>query len=137
MVSGSSVLFWKDYWSNGELLCEKFPRLYSFALDEDLSVAELAQVEDLSTCFAVPISVEAFHEWQQVSQLLMDTPLSENAVDRRTFVWGDKYTPSRYYNFLFQRLPKDIALNAIWKSRALPKLKVFTWLLMMDWLNTR
>lgn len=137
MVSGSSVLFWKDYWSNGELLCEKFPRLYSFALDEDLSVAELAQVEDLSTCFAVPISVEAFHEWQQVSQLLMDTPLSENAVDRRTFVWGDKYTLSRYYNILFQRLPKDIALNAIWKSRALPKLKVFTWLLMMDWLNTR
>jgi hypothetical protein len=106
VVSGSSVLFWKDYWSNGELLCEKFPRLYSFALDEDLSVAELAQVEDLSTCFAVPISVEVFHEWQQISQLLMDTPLSENAVDLHTFVWGDKYTPLRILQFLVSAAAK-------------------------------
>jgi hypothetical protein len=30
-----------------------------------------------------------------------------------------------------------VALIAIWKSKALPKLKVFSWLLMLDRLNTR
>jgi hypothetical protein len=35
--NGSSVLFWKDFWANGEILCEKYPRLFSFALDEDVS----------------------------------------------------------------------------------------------------
>jgi hypothetical protein len=137
VASGSSVLFWKDYWSNGGLLCNKFPRLYSYALDEDLSVADLAHVEDLSVYFALPMSVEAFREWQEVSLLIQATPLSANEVDHRTFVWGDKYAPSKYYNFLFGQLPKDAALNAIWKSKSLPKLKVFVWLLLMDRLNTR
>jgi hypothetical protein len=42
VASGNSVLFWKDFWSNGELMCNKYPRLYSYVLNEDLSVADLA-----------------------------------------------------------------------------------------------
>jgi hypothetical protein len=42
-----------------------------------------------------------------------------------------------FYKLMIAHLPKDIALNAIWKSKAFPKLKVFSWLLMMDRLNTR
>jgi hypothetical protein len=83
------------------------------------------------------LSIEAFQELQQVTQLLVDTPITEGATDQRSFVWGEKYTPASFYKFMFGQLPKDIALNAIWKSRTLPKLKVFLWLLMMDRLNTR
>jgi hypothetical protein len=42
VASGNSVLFWKDFWSNGELMCNKYPRLYSYVLNEDLSIADLA-----------------------------------------------------------------------------------------------
>jgi hypothetical protein len=94
-------------------------------------------MEDINECFAVPISVEAFQEWQQISQCVLATPLTATIVDRRMFVWGEKYTASKFYRFLFAQLPKNVALNAIWKSKALPKLKVFCWLLMMDRLNTR
>ena len=38
---------------------------------------------------------------------------------------------------MFAHLPRDLALNSIWKSRSLPMLKVFAWLLMHDRLNTR
>lgn len=38
---------------------------------------------------------------------------------------------------MFAHLPRDLALNAIWKSWSLPILKVFAWLLMHDHLNTR
>jgi hypothetical protein len=38
---------------------------------------------------------------------------------------------------MFALIPPDEALRAIWKSKALPKLKVFAWLLMKDRLNTR
>jgi hypothetical protein len=57
--------------------------------------------------------------------------------DAWTFVWGDKYTPSKFYNFLFAQVPQDAALNAIWASKAMLKLKVFLWTLMLDRLNTR
>jgi hypothetical protein len=65
------------------------------------------------------------------------TPLSGHEVDNRTFVWGNNYGPSKYYKFLFGRLPADASFNAIWKSKTIPKLKVFIWLLIMNRLNTR
>jgi hypothetical protein len=43
----------------------------------------------------------------------------------------------KFYKFLFGQLPIDAALNAVWKSNMLPKLKVFSWLLIHDRLNTR
>jgi hypothetical protein len=36
------------------------------------------------------MSVEPYHEFQKVSQLLLDTPLTADAIDQRSFVWGDK-----------------------------------------------
>jgi hypothetical protein len=134
---GTTVLFWKDFWSNGELLCDKFPRLFSFSLDEDISVASMISSEALSSCFALPLSVEAFQELQEVSAIIEDTNISETRLDQRKFVWGDKYTPSRFYNFLFEQLPQDQALHEVWASKSMPKLKVFLWLLLIDRLNTQ
>jgi hypothetical protein len=134
--SGTSVLFWKDFWYQDTVLSQKFPRLFSYALDEDLSVADMTSMDTLGSVFALPLSVEAFQEWQEVSLLIEATPITDHLTDTRTFTWGTKYTPSKFYNFLFARLPRDEVLNAIWKSKALPKLKVFTWLLFMDRLNT-
>jgi hypothetical protein len=34
-------------------------------------------------------------------------------------------------------LPQDRALNSIWKSKCLPKLRIFAWLLLQDRLNTK
>lgn len=123
---------------SGELLCDKFPRLYSYVLDEDESVAILRNSLDLFSHFALPLSVEAYQELQLVSQLLLDTPANVEANDQRSFIWGSsKYSPSKFYNFLFEQLPTDAAFKALWKSRMLPKLKVFLWLLFHDRLNTR
>jgi hypothetical protein len=93
-------------------------------------------MDALGSVFALPMSVEAFQEWQEVARLIGNTPIHAHLPDIRSFVWGNTYTPSKFYNFLFARLPKDKVLNAIWKSKALPKLKVFAWLLFMDRLNT-
>jgi hypothetical protein len=135
--NGASVLFWKDFWSEGEPMCNRFPRLFSFSCNEDISVAAMVQQGTLNDRFFLPLSVEAFQEWQDINRIISDLHLSEQQIDTRVFVWGTNYTPSKYYKFLFALLPKDIALNAIWKSRAMPKLKVFSWLLFKDRLNTR
>jgi hypothetical protein len=136
--SGTSVLFWKDFWCENELLCDKFPRLYSYALDEDLSVCDVVTSTDFSTSFALPLSVEAYEEFLQVTQVVQDITLDATVVDQRTFTWGTSiYTAAKYYNFVFSHLPNNLALDAIWKSQALPKLRVFAWLLMHDRQNTK
>jgi hypothetical protein len=135
--SGTSVLFWKDFWVKGDLLCHRFPRLFSYATNEDASVHAMIQMTNLQEGFFLPLSVEAYQEWQEVTQIIEEVHLSNQQFDERSFVWGAKYSPSKFYKFLFARLPQDAALNAIWKSKAMPKLKVFAWLLFQDRLNTR
>lgn len=100
-------------------------------------MADLALAGDLNTHFALPLLVEAYQQYQQISVLLAELNLKAGNNDHRSFVWGDKYTLARFYKFMFEQMPRDAALNAIWKPKSLPKLKAFSWLLMHDRLNTR
>jgi hypothetical protein len=45
--SGETVLFWKGFWHGNELLCNQFPRLYSFGLNLDDTVADIAMSTDI------------------------------------------------------------------------------------------
>jgi hypothetical protein len=38
---GTSILFCKDYWQSEDLLCDQYPRLFSFAIEEDATVVDL------------------------------------------------------------------------------------------------
>lgn len=109
---GTSVLFWKDFWHGNDTLSASFPRLYSYASNSDISVAQFANT-DLCSSFALPLSVEALQEYQQVCTIMSDTHLVAGAVDKRSIVWGSKYSSSHFYDFLFGQLPQDEALNAI------------------------
>jgi hypothetical protein len=136
--NGSSTLFWKDFWQCEINLCDKFPRLFSYALNEDLTVADFAHSPDATSLFSLPLSVQAFEELEQVQQIMENLVIDPSTHDSRVFVWGsNQYTSAKYYKFLFARLPQDPALNSVWRSKCLPKLRVFAWLLIQDRLNTK
>jgi hypothetical protein len=82
--------------------------------------------------------VEAFQELETFTTEVNNLHITHDQPDARTFVWGNgNYTASKFYKFIFKGLPVIPALHSIWKSRALPKLKVFDWLLFMDRLNSK
>jgi hypothetical protein len=135
---GTSTLFWKDFWHKGELLCDKYPRLFSFALNEDATVADIVSVDRRASLFSLLLSVEAFSEFGEINQIIQETTFDPNSHDSRSFVWGTStYTSARFYKFIFEKFPEDKGLQAIWKSKCLPKLRVFAWLLFKDRLNTK
>jgi hypothetical protein len=84
-------------------------------------VEGLASVDDLSICFALPLLVEAFQEFQGVLIAARDSPWAYNVSPSNICL----RTPARFYKFMFEQIPKDVALNFIWKSRSLTKLKFF------------
>ena len=138
--NGRDTLFWKDFWHDHSLLCDRFPRLFSFVINEDCSVADMASLLDLSNYFVLPLSVQAFNELEQLNEMMstLDLSLDDTDCDIRSFPWGSaQYTSAKFYNFLFSHTIQDPSLQAIWKSRCLPKLRVFAWLLQKDRLNTR
>jgi hypothetical protein len=134
---GDTILFWKDFWHSDQLLCDSFPRLFSYSLSEDYSVADFGNSQDLFAHFALPISAQAHDELLEVQQIIQDIEHIPHVNDTRTFVWGASYTSAKFYKFMFAAVPCDAAITLIWKSKCLPKLKVFLWLLLMDRLNTK
>jgi hypothetical protein len=135
--NGNSVLFWKDFWHNGLIMCDVFPRLFSYVLNEDLSVKDFLGSGELGLVFSLPLSVEAFEELQQLNDITAGIILHDNEPDKRIFAWGsDKYTSARFYKFMFNIIPQNPSLCLIWKSKTMPKLKVFSWLVFMDRVNS-
>jgi hypothetical protein len=53
--NGSSVLFWKDMWSDS-VISEEFPRAFSFCKNEDISVQEFITTPALSDNFHTLVS---------------------------------------------------------------------------------
>ena len=93
---------------------------------------------DLFSRFALPLSTQAYNELMEVQAMVQDVVTDPDQTDSRTFPWGSsKYTSAKFYWFMFAATPVDRGLQSIWKSKCLPKLRVFAWLLMMDRLNTK
>ena len=138
VLSGSSVLFWKDNWLGLEN-SSSYPRAYSYAQKEDISVQEFLTTTDLAALFHLPLSPQALNEIRALQQASLHVSLDGNAAgDSWIFQWGSKsYAASKYYKFCHRNITPHDAFLWLWKSKSTPKLKFFCWLLLADRLNTR
>lgn len=129
--NGDSTLFWKDFWHNDHLLCDVYPQLYSFVLNEDTSVSQMRNLSQLGDAFAIPISVQAFEQYEHISAVLQNMDLSDTRQDVRSYTWGGSdYTAAKLYKFLFAQVDCDPIIKVVWRSRCMHKLKVFLWLIL-------
>ena len=65
--SGDFALFWHDSWifnACSNPVKERFPRLFSFTLDDKILVRDFIQDLDLEARFQLPLSPEAMDELQ-------------------------------------------------------------------------
>jgi hypothetical protein len=85
--SGRSVLFWKDFWVQGQNLCDVYPRIFSYALDEDITIQSFISAPSLESVFTLPLSNQTFEELQQVQSISADLQLSDEDQDVRSFPW--------------------------------------------------
>lgn len=64
--NGGSCLFWKDLWDYG-LLLVTWPHLFSFAKDQDVSVAQFLAEEEVLDNFFLPLSPTAMSQLHELS----------------------------------------------------------------------
>ena len=98
---GSIVTFWGDLWSS-HILSFKFPRLFSFALNPDISAREIIQAEDLDSIFHLPLSQQALEELFEMQTLLLQIDYNADSPDSWSFISGNQiYSSSHYYILVF------------------------------------
>jgi hypothetical protein len=134
---GRSVAFWEDLWTDG-ILSNRYPRLYSFALNTNISVNEVISAEGLDDLFTLPLSQEAFNELHELREELQNHSFDEQASDIWTYQWGNgTYSSRKFYKLVFQNIPAHPIFSWLWKSRVTPRVKFFAWQVLVDRLNTK
>lgn len=88
---GSTALFWKDMWHD-RLLELSHPRAFSFAKEEDTSVADFLAMTTLHEEFYLPVSSQAREEIRELQMITAHTGPWIGASDEWVCSWGPKYS---------------------------------------------
>jgi len=92
--NGDACLFWHDKWLQ-QPLKEDYPELYSFALNNNVSVTNYYAHQQLQEIYSLPLSTEAFQQFQLVHSFIEHFPLTDQH-DKSSYNWG-KYSASKAY----------------------------------------
>jgi hypothetical protein len=85
---GNSILLWQDAWSQ-QPLKDTWPHLYSYCINETISLQQALISPDAANLFHLPLSEEAvvlFHLFQALLESLAPSRNNEN-VDSWTIFW--------------------------------------------------
>jgi hypothetical protein len=73
-------MFWSDKW-RGNTLSQDFPTLFSFALDQNVSLREMVNLDSIEDHFYLPLSAQAFDEFNQVKEIILNQNLNPEGKD--------------------------------------------------------
>lgn len=134
---GTPILFWEDSWT-GNILSDSFPHLLSFTIDTKASVKEIVSEPDFEDCFHLPLSQEAYEEFEQLESTIADWPISDSEKDTWSYIWGSStYSSRKLYKLAFQNVDAHPAFKWLWQAGCTPRIKFFGSLVLVDRLNTK
>jgi retron-type reverse transcriptase len=135
-ANGLTISIWFDEYEDQPLNL-KYPQLHQFVTDKKISVSKALLTSDLLSLFNLPLSREAFNEYQSFSETLDQLRENTDQDDIWTYTWNGVYTSSKYYHHFFAAVMPPAPFQWIWKTKCVPRIKFFAWLLLSDRLNTR
>lgn len=132
---GTTCLLWYDSW-DGENWDQVRPQLFSFAKNKYISVSIAANTTILHDLFHLPLSSEAFTQFQDFSYKLQSLTLQDSS-DSWFFYGNHTFSIKRIYRLLIGHHSVHNVHKWLWKSACQNKRKVFFWLVLKDRLSTR
>jgi hypothetical protein len=88
--TGETASFWHDSWNlagSKQSMSQRFPKLFSYVLNDKASIAHVYQREDILDLFYTHLSMQAFQELLELQSLMQDNPLTSEK-DRWQYCWG-------------------------------------------------
>lgn len=98
------------------------------------------QAEDLESLFMLPPTKVAFADLKNLQEFLQTVAFDNNQKDKWTLIWGlntyNTYSSSKLYKIAFQNVDTLLGLE-IQMHQHSNRIKFFTWLILVDRLNTK
>jgi hypothetical protein len=137
--NGKTVNFWTDLWEDS-FLHQKFPHLVTYAKHTDWSVDRVIHTEYPEDLFYLPLSQQAFGEFQDLEVICQNTltAVQDENLDNWSYIWGNaELSSQKAYKAMIGFSPAPKIFTFLWESSCQAKHKFFFWLLLHDRLNTR
>jgi hypothetical protein len=116
----------------------ELPRLYSFAKNKKISIAQYTRNPDIHHNFHTPISQQAVQELQQLNQIITHVQQNQQDNDVLVYIWGStKHTSRKFYTLNVKSIEAPTPFKWIWKTKLTKKLKIFIWLVFRNRINSR
>jgi hypothetical protein len=109
----------------GRILEQSYPRLHSFAINDNICLNSVFNQDSLHDLFQVPLSEEAFIQFCELDIFLH--PLRDNAnPDTWSYIWGSKiFSSQKAYKHLIGNNRVHPAFKWVWRSSCQQKHKLF------------
>jgi hypothetical protein len=136
LQNGHTLAFWMDTW---DALPKKdlWPHLFSFSQNQNISISSIHSLDELTTHFHLPLSEEAYIQYQELEQCLLSLELQEAEDIWQLPPGASTYKVSKAYSLLSQHPEPLMVFKWLWKSCCQLKHKIFYWLVIYNRQNTR
>jgi hypothetical protein len=99
--------------------------MYSYARDKLISVKEFLILTAVHDAFHLPLSIEAFAEYNAIQDLLTGTDLTEGS-DSWCYQFNKGiYSSSSFYKQQFSSLQNHLPSKMVWQSKRMSKHNFF------------
>ena len=120
------------------ILSEQYPRLLLFAKNTRASIQRYVAGRWIGKSIHLPLSQDAFEELEALQQQLTPLQPAQWEDDVWNYVWGNgSYSSKRIYKLAFSNAESHLVFRWIWKASCIPRIKYFSWLILVDRLNTK
>ena len=135
--NGSTFLLWQYIW-NGQMLQSKFPHLFTYATNTNITLATYLNNQDIQANFQLPLSQVAMEEFHSFNDYIHSQMQNLQGNDVWTYSWGNAiYSSQKLYKKAFTSITPPDPFRWIWRTKLSKKIKVFIWLLLRDRINSR
>lgn len=142
---GRKTLFWHDKWINSVILKEEFPRLFLISENQSAQVASMGYWENSQWTWDLhwrrPFRPHDLQEWASLLALLNQTQLVEEKED--CVQWSHHSSGLFSVKCFYSEFMKisgptsNTTLAKIWKGLVPLRIEIFSWLAIMEKINTR
>ena len=123
VINGATCFLWQDLWAD-QLLEQAYPELHSYAKNKSITVRDACQSPVTHDLFHLPLSVEAFQQFQEFTSLLDSLHLLEDN-DMWSYIWNSPtFSSQKAYAHLIGNREVHPAYSWLWKSCSQNKRKV-------------
>ena len=114
--TGDTILFWHDLW-NGTLLKLEYPKLYTFVIKSEITLQQVMETEELHSMFHLPLSEQAFAQYQELTVYNMPSQQQQGSIDQWTYIWGNgNFSSVQAYKYSSGFTQVHPIFKWLWKS---------------------